>query len=120
MKISDLLLLFFQYQQSLKLYHFQTKDYGAHKASDKLYETFTEQLDKFFEVYQGRIGRIPKIANGVIPIKTLSDKEMVEYTKRVVGILEKEKELLKHDDLINILEEIIADIQQFLYLLTFQ
>lgn len=120
MKIGDLLLLFFQYQQSLKIYHFQAKRYAAHKASDKLYGSFTEHLDKFFEVYQGRVGRVPKITKGMVPLKSLTDKEMIGYTKKVVGLLEKEKKSIKYGELINILEEIIADMQQFLYLLTFK
>lgn len=121
MKIQDLLLLFFQYQNTLKLYHFQTGRFGAHKASDKLYESFLEHFDKFFEVYQGIVGRVPKLPQkAVIPLKSLGDSEMRSYTKKVIVLLDKEKEMLPHDDLVNILEEIVADMHQFLYLLTFK
>jgi hypothetical protein len=123
MRIEAVFLEFIQFHATIKLFHFQTSHYGAHKASDKLFGKFAKTYDKFLEVYQGKYGRLPRI-NGSVKILSLTDKSIVSYCQSFVKFLLKASKetcnVRKNSDLCNILDEMIADINQFLYLLTFK
>ena len=123
MKISEVFLHIIQFHATIKLYHFQTKNYGAHRASDKLFDKISLKYDQFLEVYQGKHGRIPPI-NANIQIKSVSDKNIKGYCKHFVEFMRKATKetckLRKNSDLCNILDEMIADINQFIYLLSFK
>jgi len=120
---ANLFLLLLQFQDNIKLYHFQTKRYGAHVASDKLHAALILLNDKFLESYQGVYGRIPPIDN-TITIRTLGDREIISYSKRFIAQLYKSTRILckraKNSALCNILDEIIAEVEKFVYLLTFK
>ena len=38
---------------TVKLYHWNTKSYSTHKATDDLYSSLNDNIDKFIEVYMG-------------------------------------------------------------------
>lgn len=120
---ANLFLILLQFQDNIKLYHFQTKRFGAHTVSDKLHAALILLLDKFLESYQGVYGRIPPIDNS-ITIRTLNDKEIISYSKRFIVQLRKStRELCKkpqNSSLCNILDEIVAEVEKFVYLLTFK
>lgn len=111
---------YLSFHNSIKLFHFTTKYYGSHVASDRLYETFGKLFDKYVEVYQGKYGRIKKIEDK-IKIRLISDKEIKVYCE---GFLEKihkiRKRMEKDNDLCNILDEIEAEVNRFLYLIDFK
>lgn len=121
--VSQLFLAMMDYHNNLKLYHFQTKRYGAHKAADQLYTKLVDLIDQFFEVYQGKHERLPPL-QGSIHIETRKDKDFATYTKKCVVLLEhatrKCCKIRKNSDLCNILDEIRAAMAQFIYLLTFK
>src|SRR3972149_5897421 len=48
----------FEHQIKMKLYHFQTKKYGAHKASDEYIEKFRSNFDRLIEIGQGIFGTL--------------------------------------------------------------
>ena len=50
--------IFFEHQLTIKMFHFQTKKYGAHKAADKYLVKYQANLDRYMEVYQGEKGRL--------------------------------------------------------------
>src|SRR5271170_3763321 len=49
---------FFRHQIYIKMFHFQTKKYGAHKASDSYLEKFSANMDRFVETMQGVTGQV--------------------------------------------------------------
>jgi len=112
-----------EFHTNLKLYHFQTKSYGGHKASDTLVESLSEKYDKFFEVYQGQYGRIPAI-NHTIRVKTISDKDIIPYAKAFVLLLKQHSSTFcqqrTNSQICNIMDEMAADVDQFIYLKTFR
>ena len=123
MSVSDLFLKLIEYHNNLKLFHFQTKRYGSHKAADQLYSQLVTLIDHFFEVYQGKYKKLPKL-NGTVRVVTIKDKEFVNYTKHFIAMLERATrkgcKLRENSDLCNILDEIRAALAQFIYLLTFK
>ena len=40
----------------IKLYHWKTQSYATHKATDELYGTLNENMDKFIEILMGKTG----------------------------------------------------------------
>ena len=118
-----LLLRMLEYQNNLKLFHFQTKLFARHKASDELYEKLTTLIDDFFEVLQGKSQKLVPL-KGTIHIATVKDKDILNYTKQFSAYLEhsmqKKCQLQKNSDLCNILDETRAALARFIYLLSFQ
>ena len=106
----------------VKLYHWNTHLYPEHKATDELYSHLNEHVDKFVEVMLGKAGgRIPE---AVVPVtSSLSGstdlrKKMDEF-KSWLSDMNKVWDPVQDSDLLNIRDEILADVNQFTYLLTF-
>lgn len=105
---------FYQFHIELKAFHFQTKSYSAHKASDQLYTQLNLLFDKFLEVYQGIHGQF-KSLNTNITLKSWNNPQVP--INKFIRFLRKLK--LNDSSLINIREEILTELHQFLYLLNF-
>lgn len=112
----SLVSVLFHHQLAIKMFHFQTKKYGAHKAADKYLIKFDANLDRFMEIYQGENGRI-KDSQISISFVTLNDSTIDNHLVTMVTYLESMKDL--SSGLINVRDDMLSDIQQFRYLLTF-
>jgi hypothetical protein len=113
---------FLHLRDQIKLYHWQTRVYARHIATDKILETLEKNIDSFVEVYIGKYGR-PKITGkqATITLHNLSEagatRLIVAAVKQLQGPLM--KSLKEYDaDLISIRDEIVADLNQLLYLFT--
>ena len=111
----------FNHQVVLKLFHFQTELYGAHKASDAYLEKFAQTMDKFLEIAQGIYGRIT-IKKYTLSGSSHTDANIVRHLDGVITLLrEKIDDLLdNYTDLINVRDELVGDAEQLKYLLTFK
>ena len=106
----------------LKFYHWTTKIYARHSASDKLVSSLTDKIDRFIEVMQGTENKRIVIPNTKITFENHTDTTIIKYLKTFREWLI--YELPKHinetsTDLINIRDEILADVNNTLYLFTF-
>lgn len=118
--MSEFVLFFFDLTNNIKLYHWTTTSFSRHKASDELVSSLIDLTDKFMEVYMGKYGR-PRVTerDNKITLKSLSDKNATEYIKASIRTLKDElsKQLKDGDvDLFNIRDEILAKLNQTLYL----
>lgn len=111
---------FLQLRNQIKLYHWQTRVYARHIATDKVLETLDKSIDSFVEVYIGKYGR-PKMSSktGTIHLQNLSEAGATRAITAAIKYLQ--GPLTKHlqpidTDLINIRDEMIADLHQLLYL----
>ena len=111
---------FFRHQLLLKMFHFQTKQYGAHKASDTYLEKFADHLDKYIEVAQGAFGRLDMKELDIKFIIANDDTIIAELDKFIVVLKEYDTILVGYSELLNIRDEIVADAEQLKYLLTFK
>ena len=115
---------FFTMREQIKLYHWQTKSYSRHKATDGVIEALDEHIDKYVEVYMGKYGR-PRMSsrNNVIMVQNISEKKIVTFIHNCIEYLQTElvRKLKAHDtDLINLRDEMLAELNQLLYLFTLQ
>jgi DNA-binding ferritin-like protein len=122
-KKSQIVHTFIEMLNIVKLYHWRTKSFSRHKATDELYSQLNENIDKFVEVFLGKDeSRIQQWDQKVMvpqynKVKEFKDKiyEFREFLIDLTGILDAKRD----SDLLNIRDEILGDINQFLYLMTF-
>lgn len=117
--IEMLLVVMFKHQIKIKMFHFQTGKYGFHKASDQYLESLNDKFDKFMEVSQGIFGKF-KLNQMDFSIQTLNDNNINKELDEFISVLKSLDNLIdKKPELLNIRDEMVADAQQFKYLLTF-
>ena len=114
---------------TIKLYHWKTTSYATHKATDDLYAKMNELIDHFVEVMLGKeeLGGRAKILNERVYNLNLSlyssnadFKKEVERYKRFLIDLSKDAKFnsAMNVDLLAIRDELLAELNQFLYLLS--
>ena len=107
----------------VKLYHWNTRSYSQHKATDELYGRLNENIDKFVEVLLGKDGsRINRIEKKLLirDFSNISDfKQQIYEYREFLKDLSIYFDNRNDSDLLSIRDDILADINQFLYLLTF-
>lgn len=117
--MQGLIIYFFEHQLTLKMYHFQTKKYGAHKASDKYLDAFANTFDKFMETAQGIFGRL-ETNHIAVKFDTVSDITINEHlSKYIKNLKQLDKVFENYSELLNIRDELVANAEQLEYLLTF-
>ncbi len=104
----------------IKIYHWNTRSYAQHKATDELHERLEANVDKFVETLLGkREDRFHHLST-TIPLAT---KMPPEFKQRLYWFRNYLVDLDKtfgpgNSDLLNIRDEILGDVNQFLYLMT--
>ena len=123
----EITIIFFEMLLLIKLFHWKTHSYATHKATDELYEKFNEHMDKFIEILLGKTGsRIELTDYKKIPLIDLNNQEqlkqkVIDFKDYLVSLDEnKSLQTMSNTDLLNIRDEILGDMNQFLYLLTFK
>ena len=108
-------------RNQVKLYHWQTKSFARHTATDNLTATLDTNIDAFVESYMGRYGR-PKV-RGSIKLHNFSESAAKAFVAKETKYLSSElpRKIGKDDsDLLNIRDEILAELNKTLYLFTLQ
>ena len=80
---AEIIKTLFRYRQQLHVYHWQTKSYARHKASDQLLGELTEFIDEFMETYFGKYGRVNFSKNININIGNMSDEEGLQFLDEI-------------------------------------
>ena len=122
-KKSHIVRIFLEILNVVKLFHWKTKSYAQHKATDELYAKLNEHIDTFVEILLGkdesRIKTIEKKCNLVNYNNTKDFKQKVYEFRDFLIDISNHFDSSKDSDLLNVRDEILGDINQFLYLLTF-
>lgn len=113
---------FFTMREQIKLYHWQTKSYSRHKATDGVIDALDEHIDKYVEVYMGKYGR-PKMTakTNTVKVTNLSEKNINTFIATCIKVLQ--TTLVKHlkpddTDLFNLRDEMLGELHQLQYLFT--
>ena len=123
----EIVVKFLETLNTIKLFHWKTHSYATHKATDELYSKINENVDTFVEVLLGKCGN--RVHLGHVKHISLKDFNHVEEFKRemenfksyLIGLnSNKGLQLMSNSDLYNIRDELLANVNQFLYLLTFK
>lgn len=111
---------------TIKLYHWNTTDYSTHKATDKLYDELSDKIDTFVEILLGKENVSSK--NKILSIDCIKMKKFnsntdfkkeTETYKTFLFNLSNNKmfNTFQNTDLMNMRDEILGALNQFLYLL---
>jgi len=100
----------------MKLYHWNTTSYSRHKSSDSFIDSFLDITDKFVEVFIGRYRAKPMLNSISTNINIINDICIVHLLTESVDYLEKLNEYIKDSELLNIRDELLALINQTIYL----
>lgn len=120
---ADHIHFFLQLQNQIKLYHWQTRVYARHIATDKILEDLGKTIDSFVEIYIGKYGR-PRLSgkNASITLQNLTEagatRMVVAAIKQLQGPITKSLNPGVDTDLINLRDELMGDLNQLLYLFT--
>jgi len=123
----EITVVFLEILMMVKLFHWKTTSYATHKATDELYTKLNGNIDSFIEVLLGKSGsRIDLMSHKQIKLIDLSSSESlkreIEGFKGYLVSLNENRAMLtmSNTDLFNIRDEILGNLNQFLYLLTFK
>ena len=123
----EIVIKFMEMLLMVKLFHWKTHSYATHKATDELYDSLNDHMDKFVEVLLGKSGdRINLMKHKTISLNDLDSQEKlksnIESFKKYLISLNKHSLMMsmENTDLMNIRDEILEDMNKFLYLLTFK
>jgi hypothetical protein len=106
-------------RNQIKLYHWQTKSFARHKATDDFVSELDSKIDDFVEVYMGKYGR-PMVTDS-IKLSNFTESGarafVAKQTSYLTSVLP--KKLKAEDvDLLAIRDEILGLVNKTLYLFT--
>ena len=109
---------------AIKLYHWKTKSYSQHQATDQLHEKLSEDVDTFVEVLIGKSRKRIDMFTKTLRLYDFNHKrqlksKMFEFRSFLLD-LDRVFDPKKDSDLFSIRDDMIADVNQFLYLMTLQ
>jgi len=124
----EITIVFMEILMMVKLYHWKTHSYATHKATDELYSKLNDNIDHFIEVLLGKCGnRISLEHVKHISLKDFNHenqlmREMMDFKSFLVGLDTQLKQMggMTNSDLLNIRDEMLSNVNQFLYLMTFK
>ena len=123
--IGEIALNFMFIRDQIKIYHWMTKSYARHKASDDFVNNLTSKMDKFIETMQGienvRLS-VPLSKKSQFILRNENDKGIIDLLENFRDWLSNSlpKLLHKNTDLLNIRDDMLSDVNNTLYLFTLQ
>jgi hypothetical protein len=118
---------FLEILNAIKLYHWKTESYSQHKATDELHEKLSENVDQFVEVLLGKEQTKSKYRINMVEkhMKMMDSNNEADFIQKIHNYrsilidMNKVLDKKKDSDLLSIRDEMLANINQFLYLLSF-
>lgn len=118
-EVTEITRFFLLFQSQLRLYHWQTKVFARHKASDELISSVVELSDRFIETLIGKLNARPRLIGSFKKIHDFTDKTIEDYLRECVLYL-MNIDIIKDDPaLLTIRDELVSAIYKTLYLFTF-
>uniref|UniRef100_A0A6C0J1A7 Uncharacterized protein n=1 Tax=viral metagenome TaxID=1070528 RepID=A0A6C0J1A7_9ZZZZ len=113
---------FLELLNMVKLYHWKTHSYAQHKATDELYERLNKNIDTFVETLLGKENNRIKMVEKQLRILDNSNTrkfknniyEFRDFLTSLDSMFNK-----KDSGILSIRDDLLVDINQFLYLMTF-
>jgi DNA-binding ferritin-like protein len=123
-KVSQTVQTLLEMLMTVKMYHWRTHSYAQHKATDELYERLNKHIDTFVEVYLGKSeDRLYEMDQR---LHLYNFENVNDFKKKMHGyrrMLQDMNRIFTHStdsDLLTVRDELLIDVNQFLYLMTFR
>jgi hypothetical protein len=119
---ADHIHFFLQLRDQIKLYHWQTRVYARHIATDQILEKLEKHIDSFVEVYIGKYGR-PRVTgkNAEITVHNMTEAGANRMLQAALRYLQGPltRSLREGDyDLFALRDNLVEDMNQLAYLFT--
>jgi hypothetical protein len=119
---ADHIHFFLQLRDQIKLYHWQTRVYARHIATDQILEKLEKHMDSFVEVYIGKYGR-PRVTgkNAEITVHNMTEAGASRLLQAALRYLQGplSRSLKEGDhDLFALRDDLMEDVNQLAYLFT--
>jgi hypothetical protein len=119
----ELVCRFLEILHAIKLFHWRTTSYAIHKATCELHAKLSENIDSFVEIMIGKNGvRVDMSGSKTMDLFSCTTpdhlKELVQTFKAELIAMNSKMDTSTNSDLLNIRDEMVGQINQFLYLLT--
>ena len=82
--IKSVISSFFRLQLSVKMLHWNTKNYNLHKITDKLHQDLLTITDRFVETYLGKNQEESDIVINKVDVDYISEAELLVYLEKII------------------------------------
>lgn len=113
--LNEIVRFFFTIQLNLKLYHWNTTSHARHVASDDLGGSLLPLIDKFIEVFIGKYKVKPMLTSIKITPDYITDAGAESLLIHAKNYLEGLASKINASELLNIKDELLAEIENTLY-----
>lgn len=121
-KKSQIIKIFLEMINIIKLYHWKTHSYSEHKATDEIHGRISSNVDKFVEILLGKDESRVKMITDKLDVLDMDNvkefKDKIYKYREFLIDMNIYFDSRRDSDLLNIRDEILGDLNQFLYLLT--
>lgn len=111
-------------QVQFRIMHWQTKGFARHNAYGGIYDALDDLIDRYVEVAMGKSGRfVLDETTGALTLTNLKDIKIIDYVQSIKAELmnlSNELDSTKDTDLLNIRDEMLAEVNKLAYLLTLE
>lgn len=113
--LNEIVRFFFCLQLNLKVYHWNTTSYARHVASDELGGSLLPLVDKFVEVFIGKYKVKPSLTGIKISPEYSTEDGGESLLNHAKNYLEGLPAKINASELLNIKDELLAEIENTLY-----
>jgi len=117
MNIEQIVRYSLEYLNQTKYYHWQTKSYAQHQALGGFYDKTSLLVDQLVESWSGRSGNIQVDSGRVELVNYTNVEDIIESAIDLRTAYEEFKETINYGDVQNIIDEVVQEINQLIYLL---
>ena len=114
--INQITKFFFTLKLLNRLYHWNTTSFARHKATDGFDDDLDSTMDKFLEVYIGRYNVKPQLTSIKLDQMLITDIGIETLFLQSKTYLESFEGLFNDKDLLNLRDELLANVNKTLYL----
>jgi hypothetical protein len=121
--MDKIIISLIQMEQQLRIFHWQTKSYARHQAFGATYDTLSGLIDKYVEICMGKHDRFILDESCSLELKNLQELKPIEFCNACCEMLIGISAILDpscDSDLMNIRDEMLAEVNKLKYLLTLQ
>ncbi len=121
-----IILTFLEMLDTIKVHHWKTMQFSTHKATDDMHDKLSDNVDKFVETMIGKNGiRVNLTSFRTIPLCDYDNDEKFKnkidtYKTFLIGLNKDQFNITNNSDLLNIRDELLGNLNQLTYLLTFK
>jgi hypothetical protein len=125
---SKMVCKFLEMLTAIRVYHWSTTSYAEHKTTEELYKQLESLVDRFVETLNGKnqtgdsVNRIRMVASKMrlydFANKSQLSKALFEFREFLVSLSDLFRPTSDDADILSIRDEMLAIVNQYLYLLT--